>query len=385
MMHKLREDDRLQREEERLRQAGTNDALQEENERLRQRLERIEKAQHSGNVHAEGDRSRPAEQPQPDRERNEPQRERQAEISRRDDQDATSRRLEDSADHHFPLTDDILATKFPPNWNNPTLDKYDGTTDPDEHIDSYVSQLTLFTTDGYIYCKVFPTSLRGAALSWFTHLPPGSIDSFATLKAKFVAQFATSKPHQMTSVTLVNIRQEKGESLKSFMARFGQVALSICGLLPEVAMAYLITALRPGPFADSLAMQPPANMDDLRRRATQFMHVEELRQYSRGEQGQGRKGDRSSNPPRFRDTPGTQRFTKYTPLNTGRTCILEEALSVDLIKEPKRGVSPYNADRSKYCQYHRCYGHTTGECAALKDKIEELIQVGHMQRYVARR
>jgi len=26
------------------------------------------------------------------------------------------------------------------------------------------------------------------------------------LKAKFVAQFATSKPHQMTSVALVNIR-----------------------------------------------------------------------------------------------------------------------------------------------------------------------------------
>jgi len=256
LMRKLREDDRLQREEERLRQAGANNALREENERLRQRIERIEKAQHSRNVQAEGDRSRPTEQPQPDRERNEPQRERPAENSRRDDQDATSRHVEDSADHQYPFTDDILATKLPPNWNNPTLDKYDGTSDPDEHIDSYVSQLTLFTTDGYIYCKVFPTSLRGVALSWFTHLPPGSIDSFATLKAKFIAQFATSKPHQMTSVVLVNIRQEKGESLKSFMERFRQVALGIRRLLPEVAMAYLITALRPGPFADSLAMQP---------------------------------------------------------------------------------------------------------------------------------
>ena len=75
LMRKLREDDRLQREEERLRHAGANDALWEENERLRQRLERIEKAQHSRNVHGEGDRSRPAEQPQPDRERNELQRE----------------------------------------------------------------------------------------------------------------------------------------------------------------------------------------------------------------------------------------------------------------------------------------------------------------------
>ena len=81
------------------------------------------------------------------------------------------------------------------------------------------------------------------------------------------------------------------------MARFGQVALSIRGLLSEVAMAYLITVLRLGPFANSLAMQPPANMDDLRRRVTQFMQVEELRQYTRDEQGQGRRGDRSSNPP----------------------------------------------------------------------------------------
>jgi len=47
------------------------------------------------------------------------------------------------------------------------------------------------------------------------------------------------------------------------MARFGHVALSILELLPEVAMAYLITGLRPGSFADSLAMQPPANMDDI--------------------------------------------------------------------------------------------------------------------------
>ena len=109
-----------------------------------------------------------------------------------------------------------------------------------------------------------PNLLEGVALSWFTRLPPESIDSFETLKAKFIAQFATSKPHQMTSVALVNIRQEKGESLKSFMTRFGQVALGIRGLLPKVAMAYLITALRSGPFADSLAMQPPANMDDLR-------------------------------------------------------------------------------------------------------------------------
>jgi len=198
------------------------------------------------------------------------------EVPRWEERDETSRLMKDPCGHQFPFTEEILATKLSSNWNNPMLDKYDGSTRQDEHIDAYISQLTLFTTDGYIYYKVFPTSLWGVILSWFTRLPPGSIDSFVTLKAKFVAQFATSKQHQMTSVALVNIRQEKGESLKAFIARFGQVTLSIRGLLPEMAMAYLITALRLEPFADSLAMQPPTRMDDLRQRATQFMQVEEL-------------------------------------------------------------------------------------------------------------
>jgi len=81
-------------------------------------------------------------------------------------------------------------------------------------------------------------------------------------------------------------------------------------------MAYLITRLRPGLFADNLVMQPPANMDDLRRRATQFMQVEKLRQFTRVEHNQRRRSDRTLNPARFKYMPSTQSFARYTPLNT---------------------------------------------------------------------
>nr|KYP43464.1 Retrovirus-related Pol polyprotein from transposon 17.6 [Cajanus cajan] len=47
-------------------------------------------------------------------------------------------------------------------------------------------------------CKVFSTSLKGPALCWFTRLPLGSMDSFTTLSSRFVIQFATSRPHQLT-------------------------------------------------------------------------------------------------------------------------------------------------------------------------------------------
>jgi len=99
---------------------------------------------------------------------------------------------------------------------------------------------------------VFPTTLKGAALCWFTRLPPLSIIFFVTLVENFGAQFVTSQPHHLTSIALVNIRQKKGESLRFFMECFGKVALSICNLSPEVTMHHMITTLRPKPFTGSL-------------------------------------------------------------------------------------------------------------------------------------
>lgn len=39
-------------------------------------------------------------------------------------------------------------------------------------------------------------------------------------------------------------------------------------------------------------------------------------------------------------------------------------------------------DRSKYCEYHRDFGHTTGDCHQLQDAIEDLIQRGHLRYFV---
>jgi len=119
MMRKLREEDRLQREEERVRQVGAHDALREENERLRQRLERMERGQHSINVHAEGDNSRSEERSEPGSHKEEPRQERQMEVLGQEERDETSRLIEDSSSHQFPFTEEILATKLSFNWNNP--------------------------------------------------------------------------------------------------------------------------------------------------------------------------------------------------------------------------------------------------------------------------
>ena len=43
---------------------------------------------------------------------------------------------------------------------------------------------------------------------------------------------------------------------------------------------------------------------------------------------------------------------------------------------------PERVDQSKHFQYHKNHGHHTEECVALKDQIEELVQVGQLRCFV---
>ncbi|GAV77323.1 LOW QUALITY PROTEIN: hypothetical protein CFOL_v3_20794, partial [Cephalotus follicularis] len=55
------------------------------------------------------------------------------------------------------------------------------------------------------------------------------------------------------------------------------------------------------------------------------------------------------------------------------------------IQWPEKLRSPAEKrDVEKYCRYHRDHGHDTEECRQLKNQIEDLIQWGHLRKYVDR-
>nr|KYP54491.1 hypothetical protein KK1_000679 [Cajanus cajan] len=148
-----------------------------------------------------------------------------------------------------------METLLPQGWKPLHLDRYDGTTDPDEHIDLYMTQVNLYTNNDAILCRVFLTSLNGAALNWYTQLPAESIDSFSTLVRRFTAQYATSRPHHITSDALASLRQNDDEPLRAFMERFAATSVKIRNLNPEVALHAMLMALKPGPFSTAYAMR----------------------------------------------------------------------------------------------------------------------------------
>jgi len=109
-------------------------------------------------------------------------------------------------------------------------------TDPDEHLKVYITHVALYTSHDAVFCKAFPTTLKGPTLEWFTTLPPYSIDNFGTLSHMFTTHFAGSRLHQTTTISLLGVKQEQGEMLRAFIDRFSKVALRTLHLNQEMIL-----------------------------------------------------------------------------------------------------------------------------------------------------
>ncbi|RDX63178.1 hypothetical protein CR513_58422, partial [Mucuna pruriens] len=147
---------------------------------------------------------------------------------------------------------------LPVGWKNLSLDKYNGTTDPDKYVDAYITLM----------------SLKGTILKWYTRLPLRSIDSFKMLMTKFEAQYAMCKPHHLMLFVLV-----EDESLCSFMEHFIAITMKIKDLNSEVAFHSMIMALKPDMFSNSLCKKLPTFMDELRARPSNYIQMEEMAKY----------------------------------------------------------------------------------------------------------
>lgn len=129
-----------------------------------------------------------------------------------------------------------------------------------------------------------------------------------------------------------------------------------------------------------------------------FIRIEEGRAYQRGREevepairmGRERRCDRrmfgkseGGSGQRGADQRRAPHYVHHTPLNALRARVMEEALRVNLLTVV-RSPTPLDTNESKYCRYHQNRGHTTEDCITLKDKLESLVQAGHLQNLVQR-
>ncbi|XP_059658494.1 uncharacterized protein LOC132304792 [Cornus florida] len=135
-----------------------------------------------------------------------------------------------------PFIGDIYLVDRPKKFTMPSFTQFDGTGDPSHHLDHYSQKIALDNHNDTFMCKVFSTSLTGAALEWFKNRPHKSIPNYETLYAMFLAQYCRNKKQKKTISSLFTIRQKRVEMRQDFLSKFNMEASKIADCHPETAI-----------------------------------------------------------------------------------------------------------------------------------------------------
>jgi hypothetical protein len=168
---------------------------------------------------------------------------------------------------------------WPANFRADTYPKYNGSTDPAQYIMSYQVAVASSRVDDATMAKSFIIALEGPALTWYTRLPPLSIDSWKGLHDKFLLNFQGYRPDIDALVELSLCKQQEKKTLREYYRKF----LTLKSQLPlfddHIAIHYTINGLRDGVLYSHCIRNPPKNLQELYQLFEKYARSEELHQH----------------------------------------------------------------------------------------------------------
>ena len=208
----------------------------------------------------------------------------------------------------------------------------------------------------------------------------------------FCQHFVAGLKRKREAIYLTTIKQGRNESLRAYIKRFNEAMLEVDELNCSNIVDSLINGTTCGDFMRRLMTKPPRTISAVMSTADVYINAAEMEAWREagpaskkkeekpvqgpGQQSNGQRRDRPPQPPR--------RFADFTPLNATRSDIFLQIQKDGLLTEPtKLRAPPESRDRRRFCDFHRDHGHTTEECASLKQQIEALIQKGELRQYTA--
>ena len=312
-----------------------------------------------------------------------------------------------------PFTAEVLHFPLPAKFRMPQIETFDGVRDPVDHLNTYKNQMELHGYQDPVRCRVFATTLKGPAWAWFNRIPPSSISSFRELSIAFISHFIGARTYRKSSYHLLTVKQGSQESLKSYVQRFSAESLKID--IPDEKFA--ITAFIAGlgvqskDLMFSISKNPQASMAEVLAKAEKYINGEEAliskkessstrKEKSAIDKRRGwsprRQSDKEKSPSKERERSPKRRGNlrdrlgppqserrrgyspqRFTPLTASVSQVLQEVRNEQFLRWPTQMKSdPATRDNTKYCEFHRDYGHHTNNCIQLKREIEYLIQRG---------
>jgi hypothetical protein len=106
------------------------------------------------------------------------------------------------------LTNHLRAASWPSKFRPHLPEKYDGTSNPSEFLQVYVTAMTAAGGNTVVMATYFHVALSRPARTWLMNLAPGSIYFWEELYARFVANFSSAYQQHGVEAHLHAVRQD---------------------------------------------------------------------------------------------------------------------------------------------------------------------------------
>jgi hypothetical protein len=166
-------------------------------------------------------------------------------------------------DERSPLAPHLQVSPWPANFRAGTYPKYNGSTNPAKYIMSYQVAVASSGGDDATMAKSFIIALEGPALTWYTRLPPLSIDSWRSLRDKFLHNFQGYRPDTDALAELSLCKQLERETLREYYRKFLTLKSQLSSVDDQIAIHYAISGLRAGVLYSHCIRDPPRNLQEL--------------------------------------------------------------------------------------------------------------------------
>jgi hypothetical protein len=111
--------------------------------------------------------------------------------------------------------------------------------------------------------KSFIIALEGPTLTWYTRLPPLSIDSWKGLWDKFLLNVQGYRPDTDALAELSLCKQLEKETLREYYRKFLTLKSQLPSVDDHIAIHYAISGLRAGVLYNHCIRDPPRNLQEL--------------------------------------------------------------------------------------------------------------------------
>nr|XP_027122101.1 uncharacterized protein LOC113739054 [Coffea arabica] len=121
--------------------------------------------------------------------------------------------------------------QLPAGFKAPKFSKYDGTGNPKTHLRMFANKLGKPIDDENLPMRLFPESLEGDALDWYSNLKPEDMRSWMDLSTAFMRQYEYNCEVTPTRTTLEETKRKPSEDHKTYAKRWRKLAAKVEPLL----------------------------------------------------------------------------------------------------------------------------------------------------------